>query len=58
MLNGVQIIRIGVLVLATALLLSHVVFVPAAVSEFLSGGGIALMLVGAGKRFAEVRSAQ
>jgi len=57
-MRGVQILRIGVLVFACALLVSHFALAPDAVASFLSGGGVALGLVGAGKRFTELKAAR
>jgi len=56
-MRGVQILRIGVLVFACALLVSHLTLAPVAVSSFLSGCGVALVLVGVAKPFTELKLA-
>ena len=52
-LDGIQIIRIGVSVLAISLTLSHILDFSHGFTEFLMGMGCSLSLVGAGKRFIE-----
>jgi hypothetical protein len=56
MFKGIQIIRIGVGVLAVALVISHTVSLSHEIIAFFMGMGCSLSLVGAGKRFVEMRS--
>ena len=56
MFKGIQIIRVGVGVLATALVLSHSIGFPHEFSAFFMGFGCSFSLVGAGKRFFEMRA--
>ena len=56
MLKGIQIIRIGVAVTAISLIITHTVGLPHEFTSFLMGMGCSLGLVGAGKRFVEIRT--
>ena len=55
MLKSIQIIRIGVGVLAVSLIVSHAIGLSHELTSFFMGMGCSLSLVGAGKRFAEIR---
>ena len=54
--RGTALIRIGLLIFAIALLLARGLNIDNAITAFLLGLGCALSLVGAGKRFFELRS--
>jgi hypothetical protein len=56
MLKGIQIIRIGLLITAVSLILTHTVDFPHEFTSFFMGMGCSLALVGAGKRFVEMRT--
>ena len=53
MLKGIQIMRIGLLVTALALLVTHTTEVSHGLTAFSMGMGCSLSLVGAGKRARE-----
>ena len=56
MLKGIQIIRIGLLITAVSLILTHTAGFPHEFTSFFMGMGCSLSLVGAGKRFVEMRT--
>ena len=56
MLKGNQILRIGVIIYAVSLFISHSIGFSEAFTSFFMGMGCGLGLVGAGKHFIEVRS--
>ena len=56
MLKGIQIIRIGLLITAISLILTHTVGFSHEFTSFFMGMGCSLSLVGSGKRFVEMRS--
>ena len=53
MLKGIQIIRIGLIITAITLILTHTVGVSHEITSFFMGLGCSLSLVGAGKRLSE-----
>ncbi|MCL1789311.1 MAG: hypothetical protein FWG33_03055 [Oscillospiraceae bacterium] len=55
MLKGLQIIRIGLITFTVSLMITHTVGGFHELTAFLSGLGVSLSLVGAGKRFIEER---
>ncbi|MCL2160140.1 MAG: hypothetical protein FWH48_12095 [Oscillospiraceae bacterium] len=55
MLKGIQIIGIGAAVTAISLIITHTVGFSHDFTSFLMGMGCGLSLVGAGKRFVEMR---
>ncbi|WP_165921081.1 hypothetical protein [Paenibacillus albiflavus] len=56
MLKGIQIIRLGVIITAISLIITHTVGLPHEFTAFFMGLGCSLSLVGAGKRFVEIRA--
>ena len=56
MLNGIQIIRIGLLITAISLILTHTAGFSHEFTSFFMGMGCSLSFVGGGKRFVEIRS--
>ena len=58
MLKGIQIIWLGLAIGAISLILTHTVGIAHEFSSFFLGMGFSLSLVGAGKRFFEMRKNQ
>ena len=56
MLKGIHLIRIGVSVAAISLIITHTVGFSHELTSFLMGMGCSISLVGAGKRFVEIRT--
>ena len=56
MLKGIRISMIGVAIMAISLIITHSVGLPHEISSFLMGMGCSISIVGAGKRFVEMRS--
>ena len=54
MVKGILIIRVGIVITAVTLLLTHSIGLPHGLSAFFMGMGCSLSLVGAGKRFVEM----
>ena len=54
MLKSIQIIRVGIVITAVSLLITHTVGLSHGVTAFFMGMGCSLSLVGAGKRFIEM----